>query len=96
MDSNEIDDTAYFRTLRAEQAGGPPPMELNGGATATWTIETNARYISPHFWRAVGVIRLTSGEVFYDYDLPEQFTTERHALEGGRQYALDWIAQQPV
>jgi hypothetical protein len=93
---DEIDDTAYFKTLRAEEeAGKVPPDAIQGGAVK-WTIEPDARYVGPHFWRAVGVMRRTPGEAYWEYDLPEQFATEAEALQGGREYALDWIAQQPV
>jgi hypothetical protein len=95
---DEIDDTAYFKTLRAEQEAGSIPI-LEGESPSVgvkWTIEPDARYIGPHFWKATGVIRRTPGEAYWNFDLPEQFATEVEAVTAAREYAQDWIAQQPV
>jgi hypothetical protein len=93
---DEIDDTAYFKTMRAEQEAGslPPDGPIVG---AKWFMELNAKFCGEHFYRAAGRITPQPEDgSFYDFDLPDQYTSYEEAIAAAREFATDWIAQQPI
>jgi hypothetical protein len=93
---DEIDDTAYFKTLRAQEEGEGAPFRATLGGITKWTTELDANFVGPNFWRAAGRITREPGDWFRDFNLPEQYASYEEAIAAAREFALDWIAQQPV
>jgi hypothetical protein len=97
---DEIDDTAYFKTLRALEEGGPFDGRL-GGITK-WSIEPDATREGDTWSASVSIMRMGTDaeteEGLFDhfFTMPDLYPSEAEALTAAREFAQDWIAQQPI
>jgi hypothetical protein len=91
-DENEIDDTAYFKTLREQEEG---PWKANYGATVKWDISPEVEHAGEYWLARVYVLKMP-GIREYTLDVPGHFTSEGAANRAAVDWATDWIAQQPV
>jgi hypothetical protein len=92
-DENEIDDTAYFRTLREQEEG---PWKARYGGCVKWDIAPEVEHTEDGHWRARALVMKMPGIREYTLDVPGSFDTEGAANRAAVDWATDWIALQPV
>lgn len=90
--SDEIDDTAYFRTLYAQEDG---PWQARFGENLKWDMTPEVEHTGEHWLARVYVMRMPGCRERM-LDVPGRFDSEGAANRAAVDWVTDWIATQPA